>query len=38
LYYANLKVVTSEWFLLHIAGDKKNHPRTAAIGKHTFFA
>jgi len=37
-WYANLKNVTSGWFWTHIVGDPKQHPITARIGRHTFFA
>ena len=38
LYYANLKTATSGWFFTNIANNPEDHPQTAVIGKHTFFA
>jgi spore germination cell wall hydrolase CwlJ-like protein len=37
LYYANLHHVTSGWFIDTIVNDPANHPRTATIGRQTFF-
>ena len=37
LYYANLHHVTSGWFIDTIVNDPANHPRTAEIGRQTFF-
>lgn len=37
-YYANLATATSGWFFEHIAQDTANHPMTAQIGRHTFYA
>jgi N-acetylmuramoyl-L-alanine amidase len=38
LYYADLKNVTSGWFFEHIVKAKQEHPLTATIGKHSFYA
>jgi N-acetylmuramoyl-L-alanine amidase len=38
LYYANLHTATSGWFFQHIASDIHEHPQTAKLGNHTFFA
>lgn len=37
-YYANLRTATSGWFERAIVNDPVNHPQTAVIGHHTFFA
>jgi spore germination cell wall hydrolase CwlJ-like protein len=37
LYYANLSEVTSGWFIENIVNDPGNHPKTAVIGRQTFF-
>jgi len=37
LYYANLFEVTSGWFIDNIVNDPANHPKTAVIGRQTFF-
>lgn len=37
LYYANLKYVTSGWFLDNIVRNVKEHPVCASIGRTTFF-
>ena len=37
LYYANLREVTSGWFVNNIVNDPANHPQTAVIGRQTFF-
>ena len=36
-YYANLKNVTSGWFLNHIVKDTVLHPQTVVIGRQTFY-
>jgi len=38
LYYANLKQVTSGWFVDNIVNNPSEHPQTAVIGRQTFFA
>jgi hypothetical protein len=37
LYYANLEVATSGWFFENIVQKPDLHPKTAVIGKQTFF-
>jgi spore germination cell wall hydrolase CwlJ-like protein len=38
LYYANLKTADSGWFSDNIVNNVSQHPVTAKIGAHTFFA
>lgn len=37
-YYYNPAIADSSWFVKHIVDDTKNHPLTATIGRHEFFA
>jgi len=37
-WYANLKNITSGWFVRNIVNNPALHPITARIGHHTFFA
>jgi spore germination cell wall hydrolase CwlJ-like protein len=38
LYYWNPRTATSKWFRDKIAGNPREHPRTAELGQHIFFA
>lgn len=38
LYYENPKVATSVWFKANIVNNPIQHPRTATIGDHVFYA
>ena len=38
LYYADLKYVTSGWFVRNIVQQPATHPQTAVIGRHTFYS
>jgi N-acetylmuramoyl-L-alanine amidase len=37
-YYADLKYTTSGWFFRNIVQNPTEHPQTAVIGRHTFYA
>ena len=36
-YYANLKYVTSGWFITSIVNCPETHPQTAVVGQQTFY-
>jgi len=38
LYYANLDTITSQWFKEQILDKPDEHPITAKLGNHTFYA